>query len=301
MKKINYFFSLAILLAFFSISCEDSIYELEPIETNSESQIADSNRKKMKIEICHYDESTNSYVRLSISENGLNGHQKHAKDIINFDADGDGYPVENECGINFREDGLWDCDDTDANLNPGTNWYLDSDGDGYAVSSLTSCLSPGLGYTLAVLPISDLNDNDPNITDVEPVSNCFYANGEGVYTGQSSSIYGDALSNLVVSLDNNGNYILTGTITIRTQVGRGSYEDTVNTIHAVFGENWNDGPGGSLYTQFSMMTLNDIPVLNMGTVLFNCNNIEEEGYTLDLYISIPGQFYGGAIRAYKYI
>ena len=35
-----------------------------------------------------------------------------------------------------------DCDDTDANINPDTVWYLDADNDNYAVSSVTQCANP---------------------------------------------------------------------------------------------------------------------------------------------------------------
>ncbi|MEJ7827382.1 MAG: hypothetical protein WKF91_04285 [Segetibacter sp.] len=51
-----------------------------------------------------------------------------------------------------------DCDDADASLNPTTVWYLDADGDGFAVSSKTACTSPGVGYTRTVLPVTDCND-----------------------------------------------------------------------------------------------------------------------------------------------
>ena len=52
-----------------------------------------------------------------------------------------------------------DCDDTDEDLNPNTVWYLDADGDGFAVSTTVGCNNPGAGYTLTVLPLTDCNDN----------------------------------------------------------------------------------------------------------------------------------------------
>ena len=51
-----------------------------------------------------------------------------------------------------------DCNDADIAINPDTIWYLDSDGDNYAVSSVTQCDSPGIGYTTTVLPLSDCDD-----------------------------------------------------------------------------------------------------------------------------------------------
>ncbi|MFM2196005.1 MAG: hypothetical protein RL092_1605, partial [Bacteroidota bacterium] len=39
-----------------------------------------------------------------------------------------------------------DCNDSSALINPNTVWYLDVDGDGYYVSTSTSCTSPGANY-----------------------------------------------------------------------------------------------------------------------------------------------------------
>jgi gliding motility-associated-like protein len=58
---------------------------------------------------------------------------------------------------------LTDCDDADFNINPDTVWYLDADGDNYAVSTTTQCTSPGAGYTTTVLPLTDCDDADFNI------------------------------------------------------------------------------------------------------------------------------------------
>ena len=58
---------------------------------------------------------------------------------------------------------MTDCDDTDPDVYEINTWYLDADGDGYAVSTMESCGALGAGYTLNQLPITDCNDNDPNI------------------------------------------------------------------------------------------------------------------------------------------
>ncbi|MBT8269812.1 MAG: fibronectin type III domain-containing protein, partial [Bacteroidia bacterium] len=53
-----------------------------------------------------------------------------------------------------------DCDDTDGSINPNTIWYLDGDSDSYAVSTVTQCTSPGVGYVLTVLPTTDCDDTN---------------------------------------------------------------------------------------------------------------------------------------------
>ena len=46
---------------------------------------------------------------------------------------------------------------------PDKVWYLDADADGFAISTTTSCSMPGNGYTMNVLPLTDCDDNNPNI------------------------------------------------------------------------------------------------------------------------------------------
>jgi len=74
------------------------------------------------------------------------------------------------------------------NENLGTteeiSWYLDFDGDGYAVApTITSTTSPGPNYTSEVLPLTDCNDNDASVFEVST----WYldADGDGYSTGQS--------------------------------------------------------------------------------------------------------------------
>jgi RHS repeat-associated protein len=42
-------------------------------------------------------------------------------------------------------------------------WYLDADNDGYAVSTLSACTSPGSGYSLTVKPLGDCNDSNATV------------------------------------------------------------------------------------------------------------------------------------------
>lgn len=85
------------------------------------------------------------------------------------DNDSDGYV---ECAI---DSGGWDgtdgvqggdCNDLDAETSPATNWYRDSDGDGFGDGSSTrvQCLAPD-GY---VATSSDCNDADPTVRPGAP-------------------------------------------------------------------------------------------------------------------------------------
>jgi hypothetical protein len=122
MKNYSYFLPIGLLAAFLFVSC--SVEEIDIIDetsfdvdqTLSSNRSSDNTKGNSKIDICHYNKGTNSLERITISINALSAHDKHEKDIINFDDDGDGYPVENECGINFRADGLWDLDDNDPTI-----------------------------------------------------------------------------------------------------------------------------------------------------------------------------------------
>jgi hypothetical protein len=119
MKNYSYFLPFGLLCVLFFASC--SIEEIDETSFDIEQTLSsksDSNDKKAntKIEICHYNEGTNSLERISVSINAINGHSNHKNDILVFDNDEDGYPAENECGINFRADGLWDLDDNDPTI-----------------------------------------------------------------------------------------------------------------------------------------------------------------------------------------
>ncbi|WP_158594718.1 Ig-like domain-containing protein [Ulvibacterium marinum] len=46
-----------------------------------------------------------------------------------------------------------------AEIDTPEDWYLDADGDGYAISIISNCGSPGAGYVNTVLPLDDCNDD----------------------------------------------------------------------------------------------------------------------------------------------
>jgi hypothetical protein len=79
--------------------------------------------------------------------------------------------IDNDCNLATLDDDLDgdgfvnanDCNDSDATINPTNVWYLDADGDNYAISTKTQCANPGAGYTATVLPLSDCNDSDATI------------------------------------------------------------------------------------------------------------------------------------------
>tara|TARA_R110002051_G_scaffold3131_1_gene16780 strand:- start:20648 stop:22897 length:2250 start_codon:yes stop_codon:yes gene_type:complete len=63
-------------------------------------------------------------------------------------------------------------------------WYLDADNDGYAIApTVTSTTNPGIGYTQNVLPLSDCDDNNPNVHEIST----WYvdADGDGYTTSES--------------------------------------------------------------------------------------------------------------------
>lgn len=261
MRNYSYLLTVSVFCALFFISC--SVDEIDDISFEADqaylSKTKSENKKeKSKIEICHYNEDTNSFDRISISVNGLNGHKNHKNDILVFDLDGDGYPTENECGINFREDGLWDCNDSDADLNPETIWYLDADGDNYAASTMQSCDSPGEGYTLQEMPITDLDDNNRNIQDEV---DCF-GNIVGHYSG--SKYHGSHLFILDFDvLTENDIYYIHGSLTETKQDGTMRVHNLSFSLHSV----------NELYSKFYSFRYDANYPINSGSGYYNCGTI----------------------------
>ena len=62
-------------------------------------------------------------------------------------------------------------------ITSATTWYLDADGDGFAVSTTRQCTSPGPGYTATVLPVNDCDDTRKTYMDND---------GDGVGSGAGS-------------------------------------------------------------------------------------------------------------------
>lgn len=248
--------TLSLFLATLVYSCSTDPIE-ESIEATYLSK-STNKKKKTKVEICHYDPGSNSYVSLSISLNGLNGHSNHNNDIINFDMDGDGYPVENECGINFREDGLWDCDDNDPLLNPETIWYLDADGDGYAISFVQSCYSPGDDYSLDVMPLTDIDDNDSTVQNHIDCFNTIV----GHYQDTNVNPNATSILDIYVS-EHNSNYEISGTLTVHRNNGISSTYDLNLDLHSII----------EMYTGFYSFRYDNNYPINAGSGYYDCGRI----------------------------
>jgi hypothetical protein len=83
------------------------------------------------------------------------------------DADGDGYGNPSQPFISGSTVGYVnnsnDCDDTNAQINPTTSWYLDADHDGYATGSpITACIRPTNRYLASELTAISGDCNDAN-------------------------------------------------------------------------------------------------------------------------------------------
>uniref|UniRef100_UPI002609FC26 putative metal-binding motif-containing protein n=1 Tax=uncultured Algibacter sp. TaxID=298659 RepID=UPI002609FC26 len=68
-----------------------------------------------------------------------------------------------QSALTITNDGCTANDVLNLTVTPQTVWYLDADNDNYADSSISSCTSPGIGYTTTVMPVTDCNDNDDTI------------------------------------------------------------------------------------------------------------------------------------------
>ncbi|MDX1472037.1 MAG: putative metal-binding motif-containing protein, partial [Flavobacteriaceae bacterium] len=108
---VPYCLILLAIIAFTVVSCESE--ELSPQETQGIKDGLDE-RKKDRIQICHYDEDLDRYFIIEVNANAWPDHDLHG-DVRLDDQDGDGYVPYNEC--EFGEMG--DCDDLDAGINPG--------------------------------------------------------------------------------------------------------------------------------------------------------------------------------------
>lgn len=100
-----------IALGLFSLSCSNEELNLQTEEAALDGETFA--RDAEKVDVCHFSKSDNSYEIISVSGKSLEAHLNHG-DVQLIDEDGDGYvTLANGCGLPV------DCDDTDADVNPG--------------------------------------------------------------------------------------------------------------------------------------------------------------------------------------
>ncbi len=87
------------------------------------------------------------------------------------------------------------------NITPIVTWYLDADNDGHYLSTVTSCNSPGTGYTLSGGSLGDCNDN--NAAQWQTGTLYVDVDGDGYDDGTSVVCYGATIP-VNYSLTTNG-------------------------------------------------------------------------------------------------
>jgi len=116
MKKFYYLLASMAFVLILIASCEKAGIESDELNALQDEVLLQKNLKadKAKVGVCHYDADLDTYVLISIRQNGYyNGHKNHEKDVLLIDNDKDGFvTLENEC-VPYG-----DCDDNNADVNP---------------------------------------------------------------------------------------------------------------------------------------------------------------------------------------
>ncbi|MFN5093074.1 MAG: MopE-related protein, partial [Bacteroidota bacterium] len=127
------------------------------VASNTDCNDNDSSINPAGIEICNgIDENCNNQIDEGVLTT-------YFADLDN-DSFGDAANDSLACSlpIGYVTDNT-DCNDNDAFYNPLTVWYLDADGDGYYIDSLTQCVQPSTDYTVVLGILGDCNDFDSTI------------------------------------------------------------------------------------------------------------------------------------------
>ena len=178
MKKIIQFLLVLFIACVFSCNEKEELTDTEYlILKKGENNVTDG-----KLTLCHYDSELDTWHLISVDKHAVPAHLKHGDVII--DEDGDGYAVFNNCG-ELNEDGF-DCDDTDANVNPGAYEIFDDDIDNDCNGKIDDCTYVpddnfeqaliDLGYdvpplddyvsTIIIEKVTTLNVNNRNICNL---------------------------------------------------------------------------------------------------------------------------------------
>lgn len=129
MKKFIYLLTGITIILVTMIACEESSLEAEELQSVQDELILEKGAKTPKVTICHYDADLDESYQISISVNGLNGHDGHEMDNIPQLIEGEYIPLDDIDG-----DGILDCADCypdDGTMGEKMTWYQDNDGDGF--------------------------------------------------------------------------------------------------------------------------------------------------------------------------
>lgn len=83
MKKVILLVLLISLIILSSCEQEQDNGDCNCIAVKTSLLAKETIQAKEKVTICHYDEATDTFVTLTINENGLNGHKNHPLDDLN--------------------------------------------------------------------------------------------------------------------------------------------------------------------------------------------------------------------------
>ncbi len=129
MKKFYYLLASMAFLLVVIMACEKSAIGVDEIQTVKDDVLLSKGEKPVKVTICHYDADLEESYQITISENGLNGHEGHEFDEIP-ELDGEVYtPLSDR-----DDDGIIDCADCypdNETMGEKMTWYMDADSDGF--------------------------------------------------------------------------------------------------------------------------------------------------------------------------
>lgn len=124
-----------------------------------------------------------------------------------------------------------------AEIDTPEDWYLDADGDGYAISTISNCGSPGAGYVNTVLPLNDCND-DPG------ADGALYNPDTVWYQDDNNDGFADAGAETLQQCDEpSGNWTLTSELA-PCGVSETEKQALLDLYAATDGDNWTNTLAG---------------------------------------------------------